>query len=77
MRLFDLARAAAAFALAWAAFAQLPGKSHEATHNGDPARAWPISRPRIHRPSLPSRAPAPSGHPSTDARPQAGSANRE
>lgn len=77
MRLHDLARAAAAFTLAWAAFAQLPGKSHDAVHDGAAARAWPISRPRIRRPALPPQAPASSGHPSADARASAKSADRE
>jgi len=77
MRLHDLARAAAAFALAWAAFAQLPGKSHDAVHDGAAARAWPISRPRIHRAAAPPQPPAPPGHPSAGARTSAKSADRE
>lgn len=57
MKLTDLARAAAAFTLAWAAFAQLPGKSH-ARDAGSAAPAWPISRPRIPRPLPPAPPPA-------------------
>jgi len=67
MRLHDLARAAAAFTLAWAAFAQLPGKSHEAAHVGDAPRAWPIPRPRLHRPSPPPVHPPPTRERKQDA----------
>ncbi len=56
MKLANLARAAAAFALAWAAFAQMPGTR---AHDGaNAASAWPISRPRSHRPQPPARPPA-------------------
>src|SRR5471030_641591 len=61
MRLHDLARAAAAFTLAWAAFAQLPGKSHEAIRDGDPTLAWPIAA--AHPPSVPAGATAGGARP--------------
>jgi hypothetical protein len=70
MRLQDLARAAAAFTLAWAAFAQLSGKSHDAIHDGDPARAWPVSRPRMHRRSCHRGRRRPASQPPSRGRQQ-------